>query len=85
MPGRNGGQLRRGNPGNKGGGRVPNAWTTFCAATLADPEFQAAIRTAALTGDMAAARMLAEYGAGKPRQVIETDDGAKPVLVILDV
>lgn len=29
-PGRNGGQLRTGNPGNKGGGRTPDAFKAMC-------------------------------------------------------
>jgi len=63
-------------PGNTGGkkgrsGRKPAEWTAFCNDTARDPKFQAAVKAAALAGDMGAARMIAEYAAGKPTQKLD--------------
>ena len=46
-PGKHGGALLTGNPGNKGGGRPPNALRNFLATLRADPTFHDELEKAA--------------------------------------
>lgn len=44
QPGRNGGRLRVGNPGNKGGGRPSNEWRNLMSEFSSDPRALASLR-----------------------------------------
>lgn len=43
-PGKNGGRLRVGNPGNKGGGRQPEWFKELCRAMVSSPKARAAAK-----------------------------------------
>lgn len=90
MPGANGGKLRRGNPGNRGGpGRPPNTLRDLCREILADAEVQAALWTAARDpqsrGFASVIKLLASYAEGPPlqRHEVEASKPLPPLLVKL--
>lgn len=68
----NGGKLRRGNPGNKGGGRPPKKFATFLKSLRDNADVQAAITTAASNpnsrGFGAVLKLAAEYDEDKPKE-----------------
>ena len=73
--GRNGGHLRTGNPGNRGGkGRVPKADVEFWRGVLEDPKVQKAIMRAARNPNSPAFAKLIVYATdrvlGKPHQAL---------------
>ena len=73
--GRNGGSLRIGNPGNRGGGSRPKSFAVFMRDLRGAPDVQAAIRRAAADEDSrgfgAVLKTLIEYDDEKPAQRIE--------------
>lgn len=84
--GRNGGTLRKGNPGNRGGtGRPPHAFRHFCQDVLADPNTRKAIRKIARSPDSPGAvnlfGKLALFGYGPPKS--EGEEGSD-VQVVMD-
>ena len=86
MPGRNGGTLRVGNPGNKGGGRLPGWLETFCDDLLADPTAQEQVKAILRDKDHAAFasmwRTVAERAHGKPKQPVEhSGNQARPFVI----
>lgn len=74
-PGRNGGQLRSGNPGNKGGSRAPKWLEDWCDDLLADPGCKAAVEKVAKDPKhkafVAMWKAIADRAHGKPKQAIE--------------
>lgn len=70
--GKNGNPLKTGNPGNKGGGRPPDAFKDFLARLRRDPKALAAFRAAALDSSNrsfgAAWKLAAEYDEEKPAE-----------------
>lgn len=73
----NGGKLRTGNPGNKGGGRTPEAFKDFLKRLRADPEFQdeleAAAKNSLTKGYGSALKVVTDYDDDKPaekRQIV---------------
>lgn len=78
---RNGARIPVGaHPGNTGGkkgrsGRKPQAFRVFAASVATDPEFQQALKTAALDPDHPnhanAVKQILAYSEGLPRQVVE--------------
>jgi hypothetical protein len=65
------GKLKRGgNPGNRGGGRPPKEWTSFCQAAVEHPNVQKAMmevmQTPRARGQVAAVALAPAYAVGKP-------------------
>lgn len=77
QPGANGGTLKVGNPGNKGGGRPPDAWKALCA-DMADRGAKAALAKQVLDDPehpawLGAWKFVAEQAHGKAAQTIKGD------------
>ena len=71
-PGKNGGKLKTGNPGNKGGtGRPPNELRNWLRELRCNPDVQDALKRAASDeysrGFAAAWKILTDYDPDKPR------------------
>ena len=71
-PGKNGGTLKTGNPGNAGGGRTPDAFKDFLKRLRANPEALAALERAAkdetLRSFGGAWKLASEYDEDKPAE-----------------
>ena len=71
-PGKNGGRLRNGNPGNKGGGRKPQKFATFLKTLRDDGEVHDAIERAARDetsrGFQPVLRVMSDYDDEKPAE-----------------
>lgn len=69
-PGKNGGQLQSGNPGNAGGGRPPGAFKSLLARLRESPELAASLTAAVSDSESkafpAALKLLSEYDEEKP-------------------
>lgn len=88
MQGTNGGKLRCGNPGNRGGtGRPPNALRDLCREILADEDVQKALWAAARDyqsrGFASVIKLLASYAEGPPlqRHQVKATTSLPPLLV----
>lgn len=84
MPGRNGGTLKRGNPGNKGGGTYPNTYRKFLKYGLKSQKHRDAF-IRALEDDqhpqfMNATKHAAEHAYKLPTQRVEhSGPDGKPI------
>jgi hypothetical protein len=78
------GKLRRGNPGNRGGGREPEAHRDWCREMISDPAAEQEVRAILLDRNHPAYaamwREVAARGYGKPTQTVEhTGAGGEPI------
>ena len=75
QPGKNGGRLRRGNPGNKGGGRLPDEYKAMCRAMVSSPKAQKAVEAILSNPDhphfASMWKAVTERGYGKLEQKID--------------
>lgn len=77
-PAHGAGKLRRGNPGNKGGGRKPDEFKALCRELASREETVAAAERILRDPDhpayLGALKWATENGYGKPHQTIETEN-----------
>lgn len=86
--GKNGGKLRRGNPGNKGGGRRPQKFSTFLKGLRENPDVHTAIEKAATDstsrGFAPVLKTMADYDEEKPSDKTQLS-GELVIRVVRDV
>lgn len=82
------GQLRIGNPGNKGGtGRPPDAWKALCRDLASRPQMITAAEKVLANPKhpawLGAWKFLAEQGYGRAPQNVDVTSGGEPVRQVL--
>jgi hypothetical protein len=74
VPGKNGGRLRVGNPGNKGGGRQPEWFKELCRDMIASPKARKSVTLILANPDhphfASMWKAVSDRGYGKPEQPI---------------
>lgn len=87
-PGKNGGQLRNGNPGNKGGGRKPGEFQALCRELASCDDTIAVVRRV-IKGELdpkviAAVKWASEHGYGKPAQAVDVTSGGERLSYVIE-